>query len=130
MRSAQFKQYLCAVSVIAVAFAATLASAQNFPSKPVRIVVPYPAGGPIDMTTRPLAQKLTEAMGNPVVVDNRGGANGMIGLELAARAPADGYTVVLVANSITVNPSLFSKVPITSSRTLSAHAKCRSELHA
>ena len=75
----KIKQYLGAGGAIALAAAATLASAQNFPSKPVRIVVPYPAGGPIDMTTRPLAQKLTEAMGNPVVVDNRGGANGPSG---------------------------------------------------
>jgi tripartite-type tricarboxylate transporter receptor subunit TctC len=68
---------------------AQFALAQPYPNKPVRIVVPYPPGGPIDMTTRPLAQKLTEALGNPVVVDNRGGANGMIGTDNVAKCACE-----------------------------------------
>ena len=61
--------------IIALSSASALALAQVYPNKPIRIVVPYPPGGPIDMSTRPLAQKLSDVMGNPVVVDNRAGAN-------------------------------------------------------
>ena len=112
MQSAQMKQFLLAGGTIALAVAATVASAQNFPSKPVRIVVPYPAGGPIDMTTRPLAQKLTEAMGNPVVVDNRGGANGMIGTDNVAKSPPDGYSLVVASGgAFAIGPHVYAKLP-------------------
>ena len=73
--------------------------AQAYPTKPVRMIVPYVAGGNADIQARYIAERLSEALGKQFVVDNRGGANGMIGLELAARSPADGYTVVLVANT-------------------------------
>src|SRR4051812_28475237 len=92
--------------------AAPLVSGQSFPNKPVRIVVPYPAGGPIDMTTRPLAQRLTEAMGNPVVVDNRGGANGIIGTDNVAKSPADGYSLVVASGGgFAIGPHVYSKLP-------------------
>ena len=94
---------------------ATLATppavAQAYPTKPVRMIVPYVAGGNADIQARYMAERLSDALGKQFVVDNRGGANGMIGLELAARSPPDGYTVVLVANTFTVSPLLFSKVP-------------------
>ena len=96
----------------ALAGAATLASAQTYPGKPIRIVVPYPAGGPIDMTTRPLAQKLTDAMGNPVVVDNRGGANGMIGTDNVAKSPADGYSLVVASGgAFAIGPHVYARLP-------------------
>jgi tripartite-type tricarboxylate transporter receptor subunit TctC len=96
----------------ALAFAATVTSAQTFPTKPVRIVVPYPAGGPIDMTTRPLAQKLTDALGNTVVVDNRGGANGMIGTENVAKSPPDGYSLVVASGgAFAIGPHVYAKLP-------------------
>ena len=108
----QLKQYWRAGGVIALAAIAGLASAQSFPSKPVRIVVPYPAGGPIDMTTRPLAQKLTDAMGNPVVVDNRGGANGMIGTDNVAKSPPDGYSLVVASGgAFAIGPHVYAKLP-------------------
>jgi tripartite-type tricarboxylate transporter receptor subunit TctC len=92
--------------------AATLATAQNFPSKPIRIVVPYPAGGPIDMTTRPMAQKLGDAMGNTVVVDNRGGANGIIGTDNVAKSPADGYSLVVASGgAFAIGPHVYAKLP-------------------
>ena len=98
--------------MFALAGAATLASAQNFPGKPIRIVVPYPAGGPIDMTTRPLAQRLTDAMGNPVVVDNRGGANGIIGTDNVAKSPADGYSLVVASGGgFAIGPHVYAKLP-------------------
>ena len=86
--------------------------AQQFPSKPVRIVVPYPAGGPIDMSTRPLAQRLTDAMGNPVVVDNRGGANGIIGTDNVAKSPPDGYSLVVASlGAFAIGPHVYAKLP-------------------
>ena len=86
--------------------------AQSFPSKPVRIVVPFPAGGPIDMTTRPLAQKMSEGLGAPVVIDNRGGANGNIGAENVAKSPADGYSMVVGAGGgFAIGPHLYKKLP-------------------
>src|SRR6185295_6359445 len=86
-------------------------AADAWPSKPVRMIVPYVAGGNADIQARYIAERLSEALAMQFVVDNRGGANGMIGLELAARSPADGYTLLLVANTFAVSPSLFPKVP-------------------
>ncbi len=89
-----------------------ITQAQNYPSKAIRIVVPYTAGGPIDMTTRPLAQKLTESLGVPVVVDNRGGANGNIGAENVAKSPADGYSLVVASGGgFSMGPHLYKKMP-------------------
>lgn len=86
-------------------------SAESFPNKPVKLVVPYPPGGATDLVGRLLAGKLAEAWGQPVVVDNRAGASGMIGTEQVARSPADGYTLVVAITTHIQNPSLFSKVP-------------------
>ncbi len=91
---------------------ASTGSGQAFPSKPIRIVVPYPPGGPIDIVTRPLAQKLNEGMNNPVVVDNRGGANGIIGIDHVAKSAADGYTLIVAsAGSFAINPNVYAKLP-------------------
>jgi tripartite-type tricarboxylate transporter receptor subunit TctC len=85
------------------------ASAQNFPAKPVRWIVPFPPGGAADISSRVIGQKLTERWGQQVIIDNRPGAGGNVGTELAARAPADGYTVVLVPATFTTYPSLTRK---------------------
>jgi tripartite-type tricarboxylate transporter receptor subunit TctC len=99
-------------AILALAGTTTLAMAQAYPSKPIRIVVPFAAGGPIDMTTRPLAQKLSEAMNNPVVVDNRGGANGNIGADNVAKSPADGYSLVVAAGGgFAIGPHVYAKLP-------------------
>ena len=101
-----------ALAVLHGAFAAAPATAQPWPSKPVRLVVPYVAGGPVDIMGRVVAQKLTDAFGQQVIVDNRAGANGNIGGEIVARAAPDGYTLFMGANGpIAVNPSLFRKMP-------------------
>lgn len=98
--------------ILVLSAATATAWAQNFPSKPVRIVVPFPAGGPIDMTSRPLAQKMSEGLGVLVVIDNRGGANGNIGAENVARSPADGYSMVVGAGGgFAIGPHLYKKLP-------------------
>jgi tripartite-type tricarboxylate transporter receptor subunit TctC len=86
---------------------AGLASAQQYPTKPVRIVVPFAPGGGSDFIGRFIAQKLSERLGQQFIVDNRPGAGGNLGAELALKSPADGYTLLLIAGSYTVNPSLY-----------------------
>lgn len=83
------------------------AAAQDFPSKTVRIVVPYPPGGPTDLVARTFVNKMLEMWGHPVVVENRPGANGNIAAQLVARSPADGYTIFLHASSMVINPLLY-----------------------
>ena len=85
--------------------------AQSYPSKPVRIVVPFAAGGGTDVIARHLAAGLSESTRRQFIVDNRAGANGIIGTELVARAPADGYTLLFVSSPHSVNPSLRAKLP-------------------
>jgi tripartite-type tricarboxylate transporter receptor subunit TctC len=96
---------ICAA--LTVVFAAP-ASAQAWPAKPIRLIVNFPAGGTTDLMARAFAPKLAEALGQPVVIDNRGGAAGNIGLEVAAKAPADGYTLLASSGSpIVVGPHLY-----------------------
>ncbi|MDB5812187.1 MAG: hypothetical protein JWN94_4309 [Betaproteobacteria bacterium] len=86
--------------------------AQNYPNKPIRLVLPYPPGGGTDVIARPLAQKLTEQLGQQVIVDNRGGANGNIGMEFVAKSPPDGYTLLFALTAqYAVNPTLYPKLP-------------------
>ena len=72
------------------------ATAQPYPTKPIRLIIPFPPGGPRDIQARLIGPKITEAWGQPVVIDNRAGANGIIGTELAAKAPPDGHTLLLI----------------------------------
>jgi len=97
--------------VVILLCAATYATAQQYPAKPIRIVVPFPAGGIADLFARIIGQKFNEAWGQPVVVDNRPGAGGNIGAEIVAKSPADGYTLVMGSiGTHSVNVSLFSKL--------------------
>ena len=86
-------------------------SASDYPSRPIRVVVPYPPGGPTDVVARFTAQKLGGMIRQQVVVDNRAGAGGLIGTDIVAKAPPDGYTVLITAVPHVVNPSLFKNVP-------------------
>jgi tripartite-type tricarboxylate transporter receptor subunit TctC len=90
------------------------AAAQNWPSRPVRMIVPYPAGGGTDIISRTVAQKLTEKWDQQVIVDNRPGANGIIGTDLAAKAKPDGQTFVVVIATQAINPALYPKLPYNS----------------
>lgn len=89
---------------------ASMAWSQPYPSKPVRLVVPWPAGGNADVVARTVAQKMSEGLGQAFVVDNRAGAGGNIGMEAAAKSPADGYTLALVITANAVNATLYSKI--------------------
>ncbi len=103
--------YLLA-AVTAIAAPVTPALAQAFPGKSIRWILPYPPGGGSDTIARPFARKLSENIGQQVIVDNRGGAGGNIGMEAAARAAPDGYTVVMgLTAQLAVNPALFTKIP-------------------
>lgn len=97
--------------VILLLLAAGAVSAQQYPAKPVRIVVPYPAGGGTDLQGRPMAAKLSEMWKQNVVIDNRGGASGMVGAEIVAKSPPDGYTILMCASAeVSLNVALYSKM--------------------
>jgi tripartite-type tricarboxylate transporter receptor subunit TctC len=102
---------LFAVVVLACSGLFSVSNAQPYPTRPLRLIVPFPPGGPTDLIARMLAQKLTEAWGQQVVVDNRGGAGGNIGMGIAAQAVPDGHTILLVSSSFVVNPGLYKKIP-------------------
>jgi tripartite-type tricarboxylate transporter receptor subunit TctC len=100
-----------ALAAVAVLALAGTASAQQYPSKPVRIVVPFPPGGVTDTATRMIAQRLSERLGQQFYIENISGAGGNIGMGNAAKSPGDGYTILVASSSIVVNPNLYSKVP-------------------
>src|SRR6266481_8389902 len=87
------------------------AAQTGYPAKPVRFIVPSAAGGGTDIIARALAQKLSESLGQQFVVDNRPGAGQMIGIEMAAKSPADGHTILMAASTLAINPIMYKKVP-------------------
>ena len=86
-------------------------SSQRFPEKPIRFIVPFPPGGGNDILARAIAPKMGELLGQPVVLDNRAGAGGNIGTDLAAKSAPDGYTILIASNQVTINPWLYAKLP-------------------
>lgn len=96
--------------VLAVSTATAVAAADSYPSKPVRLVIPFPPGGSNDIVGRLIATKLTERLGRQVIADNRGGAGGVLGTEQAAKAEPDGYTLLLISAAHAINPALY-KLP-------------------
>ncbi len=109
MRSARY--LLSPPVVLVAAFCAATAFAQGYPNKPIRLIVPVAAGGGTDFTARLIGQKLTDAWGQPVIIDNRPGAAGNLGVEIAARSAPDGHTLVMPITSFPINPSLYRKLP-------------------
>ena len=93
-----------------------LAQSQIFPLKPIRLVVPFQAGGGNDLLARIISQKFLEKWGQPVIVDNKPGAGGNLGADFVAKAPSDGYTLLLGTNSLAINPSVFAKMPFDTQR--------------
>ena len=104
-------RHLILAALLAVSISPAAAGEAAWPARPVRMIVPFAPAGPTDVIARVIAQKLTETWGQQVVVDNRAGAGGNIGMGLAAQALADGYTVLFVSSSFVVNPSLYAKIP-------------------
>ena len=87
-------------------------AAADYPNRPIRFIAPFAAGGPSDILSRLLGAKLTESWGQPVIVDNRGSAGGIVGFEIGAKAPPDGYTLILATSAgLTVNPNVYHKLP-------------------
>ncbi len=101
-------RWVVAVAAVAVA---GIAAAQSWPAKPVRLVVGYPAGGLTDGVARTLAPRLTEALGQQVIVDNRGGGGSTIGTDIVVKSPPDGYTLLVADQALITNPSLYAKLP-------------------
>ena len=102
---------LPALALLAAFLAPTSAFAQSYPNRAVRIVVPFPAGGPADALGRVLADQLNKMWGQPVIIENRGGAGGNLGAEVVARSAPDGYTLLLNASNHVINASLYDKLP-------------------
>lgn len=99
------------ISLFASILAPSIADAQSWPTRPVRLISPFAPGGGADITSRAVAQKLSISLGQQVLVENRGGAGGMIGVDIATKSPADGYTVVMgTIGPIAINPSLYKKM--------------------
>ncbi len=100
------------LAAVACVFCSTLATAQPWPSKPIRIIVPYPAGGTSDILARALGPGITAALGQPVIVENKPGSTGNVGAELVAKSPPDGYTLLLAdIGSLAIGPSIFPTLP-------------------
>ncbi len=108
MNSARLRMSLVALALL---LSALSAFAQTYPSRPVRVIVPFPAGGGVDAAGRILAQRLGESFGTPFLIENRGGANGNIGTEAAAKSPNDGGTLLFTGAGFVTNPSLYRSVP-------------------
>jgi len=99
------------LAAAALALSAIAASAQTWPARPVRVVIPFPPGGTLDTLGRAVAQKLADQTGQPFVVDNKPGGNGIIGADLVAKAPADGYTLLFNASTFVTAPMTMKSVP-------------------
>jgi tripartite-type tricarboxylate transporter receptor subunit TctC len=99
---------LLALSVVALSGPV---DAQDYPNKPIKFVVPYPPGGGTDVVARIVNEPLATALGQPIIIDNRGGAAGNLGTDIVAKAPADGYTILFTLSSHTINPKLYEKLP-------------------
>jgi tripartite-type tricarboxylate transporter receptor subunit TctC len=111
MLSVSRRAFITVVGGTLLMLAAGANATEPFPTRPMRLIVPYPAGGGTDIVGRVLGQKLHESLGQPIVIDNRGGAGGTIGTALAAKSAPDGYTLLLVPTSHVINPSIYTKLP-------------------
>lgn len=111
MRKAGYGLLVCVISC-AIPAARAADAAGDYPHRPIRFIAPFVAGGPSDILSRMLGQKLTESWGQPVIVDNRGSAGGIVGFEIGAQALPDGYTLLLATSAgLTINPSVYKKLP-------------------
>ena len=105
------RDFIILVGGSAMILPASTDAVEAFPNRPIRLVVPYPPGGGTDIVGRVLGEKLSASLGQPIVVDNRGGAGGVLGTEIVAKALPDGYTLLLVPTGHVINPSIYAKLP-------------------
>jgi tripartite-type tricarboxylate transporter receptor subunit TctC len=120
----QITRLVPALILAVLAFAAPFgAAAQTYPAKPVRVIVPFSAAGPGDIIARILAQRLSEQLGQQFLVDNRPGAGGNVGMAMVAKAPPDGYTILVVSSALVVNPGLYANMGFDSIRDLAPVTK-------
>ncbi len=119
-RGGFMKRVITLAALLLGALVPAAVPAQEYPAKPIRWIIPYPPGGTSDFLARLIGQKMTESWKQAVIVDNRTGANGNIGTEAAARAPADGYTMLLVATTFAMNPAVYPNLPFDSERDFTA----------
>jgi tripartite-type tricarboxylate transporter receptor subunit TctC len=103
--------WLCAVAMSAPLLASAQDAAKDYPNRPVKFIVPYPPAGGTDIVARTLNEPLAAVLGQPIIIDNRGGAAGNLGTDLAAKSAPDGYTVLFTLSSHTINPKLYDKLP-------------------
>jgi tripartite-type tricarboxylate transporter receptor subunit TctC len=104
-------QWLKLAAALALSVATSHAASQNYPTRPVRLIIPFAAGGGSDILGRMIGQKLAEHLGVQVTPDNRPGASGIIGMDIVAKSPPDGYTIAIISTGHIVNPSVYSKMP-------------------
>jgi tripartite-type tricarboxylate transporter receptor subunit TctC len=108
-----------ALAVLAITALPQFAAAQTpYPFRPIRLVVPFAPGGPVDTLARAMGPKLAEALGQQMIVDNRAGAGSIIGTEIVTRAPPDGYTLLLTSSSLAINPAIYPRIPFDATRDL------------
>ena len=121
MTKLKMKKWLSGALVcLCGASTAGLAHAQSWPTKPIKLIVPYPPGGGTDVIARIVQEPLAKELGQQVIIDNRGGAGGSIGSALAAQSPSDGYTVLFTLSSHTINPAIYTKLPFDTEKDFSS----------
>jgi tripartite-type tricarboxylate transporter receptor subunit TctC len=121
MTKLKMKKWLTAALVcLSGVSIAGLAHAQSWPTKPIKLIVPYPPGGGTDVIARIVQEPLAKELGQQVIIDNRGGAGGSIGSALAAQSPSDGYTVLFTLSSHTINPAIYTKLPFDTEKDFSS----------
>jgi len=121
MTKLKMKKWLSGVLVcLSGVSIAGLAHAQSWPTKPIKLIVPYPPGGGTDVIARIVQEPLAKELGQQVIIDNRGGAGGSIGSALAAQSPSDGYTVLFTLSSHTINPAIYTKLPFDTEKDFSS----------
>jgi tripartite-type tricarboxylate transporter receptor subunit TctC len=108
------------IGALLLALAPATAPAQTYPNKPIRVIVPYPAGGAVDIVARTLGNQISQDWKQQVVIDNRPGAGGVIATEILAKAPPDGYTLIVIATGHALNPSMYAKLPYDTFKDFSA----------
>src|SRR5438128_7212830 len=104
------KRFALLIPLLLAALPVSAQAPDSYPSKPLRFILPFPPGGPTDILGRLIGERLASSLGQPVVIENRGGAGGNVGAEAAAKSAPDGYTIALVAPSLAISPSLYSKL--------------------